>query len=618
MENKLEEALNIFNVKRDATSPSYTGPGTFAIKNPVQGYSTRYRGEWFKPDYNFNDIVRAQDSDSYLAKSIEKKSVKFLLAGYEFSGENPKTVEYINKRVKQIEVASKRPLNLILLEAASDLFSKNNHVWILVRNEKNSGGKIYNKNGKPVKPISAIFPIAFETLEFKTKDNGEIERIKQVVPGAVRNPEFSGEDIIHFYMNKRPGYITGSPTMFSALEDILLLRRIEENVEELIESNLFPLFHYKIGTKEAPERVNPKTGLREAEEISRTLKFMPSSGVYISDWRHEITAVGSEGKALRIDYYLEYFKKRVFSALGVSPVDMGESDSSNRSTAQTQSKSLTEAVESLQALMKTFLDFYLIQPLLMESDFGFDPLTPENIVEINFNKIDVSEQTLMENNASQLFQANAISHEEMRKKIGHRPMKPEAEGSLNYNKFPNKAEEAKIAALKAGSTGSTTAANQHGTSQKKTAAKKDNLHLVENDLEVRFLALSTIYSISDEIERQAAILKWKEDFNDRCMAIYYNRIHSSDAPTKKLHDLLTKEGLESYSRVNLYFLDFVNNLIQNLNVKIDKLHNNGIVLETIFELSKWRVSSLSDRIEKFYTNIVENGEINTNTILDES
>ena len=591
MDNKILEALKTFNINvHDSTSASISNVNV--VRNPVQSYSARNKNQFVRPEYDFWDIQRAQDTDSYFSKSIEKKSLKFLLAGYEFSGENPTTVEYIKKRIKQIQFASNKPFNIILLQTVQDLNRYSNHEWVFVRDENNSGGKPYKLNNKLVKPITAIFQPAFETLEFKVKDNGDIEKIKQVVPGATKRPEWKGEDTLHFYVNKRPGFTVGSPTAFSALEDMLILRRIEENVLELIESNLFPLFHYKIGTKEAPERINPKTGMREVEQIGQTLQYMPSSGVYISDWRHEITAIGSEGKALDIAVYLEYFKKRVFSAIGMSPVDMGESDTSNKSTAQTQSKSLTESVESVQSLMKTFIDHYFIVPLLLESSFQFDVLAPENIVEINFGKIDTSEQTLQENSAIQLYNANALTHEELRTKVGKRPLKPEQENSLVYHKFPDRTALAAVAkAEAAGAASSTQAQNQHGKTQKKTSSQKDYSYLLNNDLLDRLEVLTQI-----DINNNDILVEWINDFSDRTSALIKNRIINSNVIEFNI-DILTEDGYVNNRTICDYSYKLTNSFIKNLNKKIENLDNTNVDLNTIVLTQAWRIENLIQDIE---------------------
>lgn len=453
----------------EADAYSATVSNIQVVKSPLKEYGAKNRDWFYKPEYDFADIERAQDADSYIANAVKKKSQKFLLAGYEFIGENPKTVEYILKRIKQLEVAQQKPFPILLLQAVADLDRFQNAMWVIKRDREASGGKPYKINGITYEPIAGLFQPAFPTLQWKHNKNGAVTKIKQVVPGVERPPEFKPEDCIHFYMNRRPGYTVGSPVLFPAIEDVKLLRKIEENVEDLIQTNLFPLFHYKIGNEKYPAKNNTPTGMSEEEMVAERLEYMPAAGVYISDYRHDIQVLGSEGKALRIDYYLQYFKNRVFSALGMSATDFGESDSNNRSTAGVQSKALTESVESMQQLMKCFIDTYLIVPLLLESDFKFDVLTPENIVEIQFGKIDIAEQTLKHNETNQLYQSNLLKHEEARKMIGKRPIREEDEKSLNYNKFPNRAQLAKEEAAKAGAASTNNASNQYGPSRRKSS-----------------------------------------------------------------------------------------------------------------------------------------------------
>lgn len=573
MEYNLSEALKVIGLT-DKPDSSSTG-GIVIAKNPTISYTARYRNQWARPDYDLNQIRKAQDSDSFISRAIEKKAIKFLLSGYEFTGENPKTIEYIKKRVAQIETASGKSFDMFLLNAAEDLFSINNHMWILYRDEENSGGRPYKYKGKMWKPISAIFVPAFESLEFKTKENGELEKVKQIIPGSSKRPEWKADDLIHFYSNRRPGNLIGVPSLYPAIEDVLILRRLEEQVGELIESNLFPLFHYKIGTDEHPERVNPKTGLREVEQIAQTLQYMPSSGVYISDWRHSIEAIGSEGKALNIEKYLEYFRARVFTALGVSSVDFGMGDTSNRSTAQTQTKSFSEQVEAMQILMKGFLQMHLITPLLLEGAFPFDPLKPENTVEISFGKIDMTEQSNMENVANQLYQSNAITHEELRNKIGKRPLKPEQEASLNYHKFPDRVAVAKAAEIKAGDAKSPNAANQHGTSAKKTSAKKDSEIYVDDLRDI-------YYSINlDSIDIS------KEVLSNRILHIFLSRKVDSlsmDHDFDFIFDLKNK--------IDVYLDNFFKYLI-NKHTEM----NNIIDFYTVLEICYWRLDRLVNNLD---------------------
>ena len=46
---------------------------------------------------------------------------------------------------------------------------------------------------------------------------------------------FQPDEGIHFYDNRKPGVAMGTPEIVPVLDDIALLRRIEENVEDLLE-----------------------------------------------------------------------------------------------------------------------------------------------------------------------------------------------------------------------------------------------------------------------------------------------------------------------------------------------------------------------------------------------
>ena len=225
----------------------------------------------------------------------------------------------------------------------------------------------------------------------------------------------------------------GTPETLTVLDDIALLRRLEENIESLVESNLYPLFHYQVGSDAFPERYSPD-GLKETDIVKRTIEYMPAGGVYVSDHRHKISAIGSQGKALEIEQYLKYFKQRIFTGLGVSGVDMGEGDTANRSTANALSKAAIQDVEALQKTLKTFVEFYVFNELLLEG--GYDPLEEENKVEIRFGVVDLENKTKIENQTIQLFTNNVVSQTEARVKLGLKPEINEEESYFSLYTFP--------------------------------------------------------------------------------------------------------------------------------------------------------------------------------------
>lgn len=429
----IEKALILIDARKPKKTPDPIGDIGILKKVPDKtlSYTQRHRGQWFKPEYNLQEIQVAQASDSFLARAIKKKTDRFMIAGYEFYGLDPDSVGYVIKRAAEIELATNLPFRILLQQTVQDMFRYSNAMWVKVRNEDASSGQLrVDLSGTEVKPVAGYFLLPFETLQFKTKPNGEIKKVLQVMESDQK--EYAPQDVIHFYSNRNPGFAIGTPEVLPALDDIALLRRMEENVEELVETNLFPTFHYTIGTDLMPERVSP-TGEKESDIIKKKLEYMPSGGIYISDHRHTIDVLGAESKALRIDFYLTYFKNRVLGGLGISSIDVGEGDTSNRSTAATMSKSLIQDVEAMQNLMKTFIEFYVVNELLLEG--GYNPLDENEKVEIKFGVIDREEQNSVENQAIQIWHAQGITHPEFRKRLGHRAFKDEDYDDTYFKKF---------------------------------------------------------------------------------------------------------------------------------------------------------------------------------------
>lgn len=388
------------------------------VGNKSISYTERHRGIWFKPEYDLHEIQIAQDTDGYLFRAIKKKVNRFLTAGWEIVGNDPEVVAYIKKRISEIEYVSQTPWSTLLTYTATDLIRFSNCMWVKARSVDSSSGKVRKIfNGVEVDPVAGYFILPFETLAFKTKRNGEIKKIRQRMPSGDEK-FFNPYDVVHFYENRKPGFAMGTPELTPVLDDISLLRRIEENVEDLIESNLYPLFHYTVGSDNFPERYSPE-GYKETDIVKNTIDYMPAGGIYVSDHRHKITAIGSEGRALRIEGYLEYFKKRVIAGLGLSSVDMGEGDTANRSTANALSQSAIQDVEALQTTLKNFIEFFVFNELLLEG--GYDPLEKENKVEIRFGIIDRESRSKLENQTIQLWLNNLISENEARQRLGYAP-----------------------------------------------------------------------------------------------------------------------------------------------------------------------------------------------------
>lgn len=401
------------------------------LKNRTNNDYRYSRSSWIKPEYDFDEIAIAQDVEIYLSKSIQKKVNKIITAGFSFTGNDEEAVDWINRRVKEIAIAINKPFSILIAETFTDLIRFNNCMWVKARSEdftEEAKGLEFGKTVK--KPIAGYFILAFDRLEFQVNANGSLKKVLQ--KGRDRDVEFSAKDIIHFYTNRRPGYLVGSPELLGTLDDIRVLRKIEENVLDLIETSLFPVFHYQVGTDEMPERLT-EGGISESQKVAERIKYIASSGFIVSDHRHKISAIGTEGKSLRIDYYLEHFKKRVLAGIGMSPVDLGEGGDANRSTASTMSKSVLSDIEGLTIIVKEFIEHFVIAELLEEG--GFDSLDDDYKVEIRFGVIDKDDRRADENNVIQKFAGNVITMDEARKELKYEPFTDEHMERTHHRMF---------------------------------------------------------------------------------------------------------------------------------------------------------------------------------------
>lgn len=394
------------------------------VRNPVLGYNDQRRdgrGNFKCPEYDLAEIGRIEDTDSYVRQAFDKKTALMFKEGWDLVGKNPRTIKYIKTRLAQIARASGIPTNTLFRNVGSNVVRKSNAFLVKVRKTEASGGKVRTLPGKntTLKPVAGYFPVPGETMEFQMINN-KVTRWKQKMPSGLFK-EYNIKDIIHINYDKKDGFVFGTPTLIPVVDDVRALRKIEENIELLIYQHLFPLFQYKVGTENAPAGYT-EDGRREIDVVKQEIMFMPTEGGIVTPERHEITAIGSEGRALRAEGYLEHFKARVFSGLGVSAVDMGEGDTANRATADNMSRNLVDAVKDLQQILEDAINHEIIEELLLESTFGQDVLDEDNIVRLKFKEIDIEAQIKREAHSADQFAKDVITWDEARSRMGLEPI----------------------------------------------------------------------------------------------------------------------------------------------------------------------------------------------------
>lgn len=413
---------------------------TKPIQNPALifaslGRPERRRGVFERPEYDLYEIGRVEDVDGYVRQAFKKKVGLFLKEGFDYIGSNRKIVDYIKARFLQISIASGISHNELIRRCASQLIRKSNAFLIKVRDDQASGGKTRtNLKGKELKPVAGYFPAAPETMEVDVDQSGKPTQWKQRMPSG-NYVLFAPEDVVHFTFDRKEGLIFGTPIITPVIDDIRALRKIEENIELLIYKHLFPLFHYIVGTDDHPAGFT-EDGLREIDVVRQQINFMPSEGGIVTPERHEIKAIGAESRALRAESYLEHFKRRVFAGLGMSAVDYGEGDTSNKSTSDNMSRALVDDVKDLQDAFEAQFNHLIINELLAESTFGDEVFSDKNKVELVFREVDIDKQIKVENHAADLFAKNTITWDEARELMSRDPIPlpddPEDQDPVNF------------------------------------------------------------------------------------------------------------------------------------------------------------------------------------------
>lgn len=414
------------------------------VQNPVLIYSQHggaiipgKKRTIFEPaEYDLYEISRVEDVDSYVRQAFKKKVGLFLKEGYDYVGPDKKVVKYLKTRFAQIERATNIPHSELLRRLASQFIRKSNAFLVKVRKESASGGKVRkDANGKTLKPIAGYFPVQPETMQILTDGSGRPYQYRQYLPSG-HYAEFSAEDVVHFTFDKKEGFLFGTPTLVPVLDDIRALRAIEQNIELLIYKFLFPLFQYVVGNKERPAGIT-EDGRSEIEVARQELQNMPTEGCIVTPEHHEIRAIGSESKALRAESYLEHFKSRVLAGLGVSSVDMGQPETSNKSTADNLSRALIDDIKDYQDAFESQFNAFVVNELLLEATFVDEILTPEHKVELFFREIDIDKQIKVETHMADIFAKDGITWDEYRAELGRDPIEiPEDPADQDPTKYP--------------------------------------------------------------------------------------------------------------------------------------------------------------------------------------
>src|SRR5665213_631659 len=444
--NKLIKDEITPSVKPLATKFKFNAPTSRSQFQAAAGQSTQVIAQ----DYDLSVIDKFCDNESIVYQAFAKILQKATNNGWQFISQDQEAVDYIRRRLIEFSRVLKRPVADFIRLCLVDLVKYSNSFWYKFRDPHNSSGRRVRVGDDLYDPIAAYVHLDASAV---IPERDKFGNVLRYYVGPTHQAQFlldqgkqvKPEDMVHIYVDKNERNNIGMPFIWPTIDDIRVLRHMEENLELMIHKHMFPLYQYVIGTKEQP------TEPEEVEKIIIDIENMPSEGAWVTPNRHEIKVIGAEGKAMTVDKYLTYFRERVIMGLGIGLVSFGIGSGGSRASSEVIDRNLVEAAKIFQKRLCEWINDIIIPELLAEG--GWDQYSEKlPKVELTFNEIDSDTKIKIENNALQLFLANAIDYDELRARIGEDMKAPNDSGKLFFNMFGGEKlhsfamEEARVAA----------------------------------------------------------------------------------------------------------------------------------------------------------------------------
>ncbi len=269
-----------------------------------------------KPEFDLEECAAVYDAEPFVSAATRRQLNIWFKQDFHFVSSESKLSDYISQRFMDMSYVTGIPMEKLFKMIVRDLLKYSNAFIIKFRDKELSGIAKF-KPGRPA-PVAGYFPASALNM-FPRYNNGKLVSWIRYLDNGTLAAELDPRDVIHFTFELEPDFLFGKPRTLGAIEDIAALRRIEENVEVLLQKYLFPLFQLTIGTEEAPAQYLAD-GVSEIEVGRQMMEEMQQEGMLIGTERHKLEAIGAKSQAMDARHYLAHLKSRVMTALGLSPL----------------------------------------------------------------------------------------------------------------------------------------------------------------------------------------------------------------------------------------------------------------------------------------------------------
>ena len=456
-----------------------------ALALGFQNFSTRsYTGDTFElPPFDFDRIIQAVDTDSYAKQAFSKYKELFWKEGWNIVSENSEARGYILQRIDFMEAAMKRPFQDFLTDVADQLVKFGNVFIVKARGDLQEYFPSPLNTGDNQKPLIGYYIIPTERVEIMRNKNNKVlwyrQRTDMTGLGSTdMSPKWKADDVIHISTDRKPGRVFGTPFVVSAIDDLIALRQIEEDIQNLVHRELFPLYKFKVGTNDQPATDE------ELDKAANEIEGLRSEGALVMSNRHDVEVLGADGNVLDASKYLDHFKERVAIGLGVYPHHLGMTSNASQAMTDRLDRALYDKIKEYQRKFEDSMRLFVLNDLLIEG--GFDPYTNPEVDGVSdrcyfkFSEIDSDTEVKKGAYVIQKVLAGIQTIPEGRLELGMKPdmdvtqVSPKAEPQLSTG-AQNSAEPKNG---RKGSDNIIRPANQYGTRTSPNIRRSENFELI--------------------------------------------------------------------------------------------------------------------------------------------
>ena len=380
-------------------------------------------------------LYKVYRMDSLVKQTVSLYTELQLQNNFKIKSTDPKINKKLQQRLREIEYNSNQSVYEIIRNAFKHYVAFGNAMYIFTRNQEKTSGKSYKYDRQTLKPISGIFVQHPLTISIERNQYGTVSSYKQDLSLImseynffVGNPELNAtynysSPLVRKFDKFSVGHIKydydiltgfGRPFYFEVIDDIVMMRKLEMIMEELVSSGKLSVTVYNIGNNNYP--------IRSQQEIIDGVELLEKTdpyGIIVAPHNHSVTMTSNNVLMQILEFY-DRVRHRVYGQLGISSVLMGEAGQANRATAEVSANSAFIKTREIQKLFAQQFQHEVLEHIVL--DLGYNPKElGEAMPRLEFNDPDIDYMIKLRTHSVYLYEHSVITQSEVRNALGLNP-----------------------------------------------------------------------------------------------------------------------------------------------------------------------------------------------------